>query len=686
MVSSFETFKLVIDGSSYFDADYYLTANSDVKDAGLDASWHYFHHGWKEGRSPSEAFNIHTYWSENQDIKTAGIEPLFHFLVFGKSEGRRVNKATEHHKELVENPVMALAFFSAISAAPTADPALNSTEVVAETQHSEESSEVSVETPDTKKALAEIEILRSRLQGVKSPSKEQIAAVKDHFCTEFYLEQYPDVLDAGIDPLQHYMRQGWKEFRDPNAYFSTEYYITTSPDVVDAKLNPFFHYVAAGQFEGRLAQNPNGFRYRILKNLKSVDQKIREAKLHHTPPQLSDFNKIDAWLAKISSTRTQAIIGFSHDNFMSNVGGVQIMMRRELAEFSGADFSHISFFPALPLASINPNQVGFVIGALIDGRFAGYFAASDLIARLRKVDFTGAQERQFVIHNLLGHNVDVVVSILDAFKCKSGYFWLHDYASIYNNWNLLVNDVAFRGVPKKDKPNYYLCQYARWGTDQAFEIGKVFRKFATCLVSPSQKALDYWLSSGLHNASSVKVVPHCTLVDTGEIKIKADRTKLKVAFVGHAADHKGWPIFEEITKLSRDNAAIQFYHFGSGSKPGMNFTRVPVEPSASGGTNMVSALRNLEIDIAIIPSICPETFGLVAYEAVAAGAKVLTLEDSGNIASFVRTSGGYGLVFSDEAKLIQHCLSTDIFEVPDQITPLFHLEFSKMTLDVLGAD
>jgi hypothetical protein len=682
---SYEAFVIAIQDSCFFSSEFYLNSNPDVAQAGVDPSWHYFHYGWKENRNPSALFDMQRYLAENPDVKSAGLEPLFHFLVYGRSEGRAIhridatsiNQSSDHNTPIPDEVLH-----------NTSDPDIGSQEIdVADNedekkaQSSAQSSNTvaSIPTPD----LTEAAKLKLRLDLVRSPTKEQIAAVASHFSVEFYLENYPDIGSAGVDPLKHYMLQGWRELRDPSPYFSTLYYIKNSPDVIDARLNPFYHFVASGRLEGRLAKSPNGFRHAILGNLKSVDEKIAEARLHFSRPALSSIAKFDEWFDKNITLPNRLILSFSHDNFMANIGGVQILMRRELFLLKQEGFSQISFFPALALAHLNPLSDNFFVGVLLDGEFAGYFKAEDIQQSIIKRKIGHEFGARFIIHNLLGQNMDFVESVLLSCGCQSGYFWVHDYASIYNNWNLLINDVKFRGVPRKDRPDFDLCEYARWAFDQPKEIGRIFRSFKTTVISPSQTALDLWLEAGLHVPDKVYVVPHCTLMKNNRNKITATNSHTKVAFVGHAASHKGWPIFTEISDRARDRAHLSFFHFGLGGSAGMNFTRVTVQPEPDGTTNMIKALSDAEIDIAVIPSICPETFGLVAYEAVAAGAKVLCLKDSGNVAAFIQETG-LGRVMASEAELIKLFESDTISELTELITPLFDLNFSKMTLEVMG--
>lgn len=73
------------------------------------------------------------------------------------------------------------------------------------------------------------------------------------FDKDFYLNRNPDVARKGEDPLDHYLRHGWREGRDPNPLFDTRWYLENYPDVAKSGLNPLLHYVRYGT---RLRRNP----------------------------------------------------------------------------------------------------------------------------------------------------------------------------------------------------------------------------------------------------------------------------------------------------------------------------------------------------------------------------------------------------------------------------------------------
>ena len=43
--------------------------------------------------------------------------------------------------------------------------------------------------------------------------------VETAFDAAYYLDRYPDVRGAGMDPVAHYLTHGWQEGRDQSAEF-----------------------------------------------------------------------------------------------------------------------------------------------------------------------------------------------------------------------------------------------------------------------------------------------------------------------------------------------------------------------------------------------------------------------------------------------------------------------------------
>ncbi|MFK5596791.1 class I SAM-dependent methyltransferase [Methylobacterium sp. HMF5984] len=68
----------------------------------------------------------------------------------------------------------------------------------------------------------------------------------------YYLDRYPDIREAGVDPLQHFMDLGWREGRDPSPGFNVAGYLAANPDVRESGGNPLLHYLNYGLAQGRV--------------------------------------------------------------------------------------------------------------------------------------------------------------------------------------------------------------------------------------------------------------------------------------------------------------------------------------------------------------------------------------------------------------------------------------------------
>ena len=71
------------------------------------------------------------------------------------------------------------------------------------------------------------------------------------FDPAWYQAQYPDLAAAPIALLQHFIRHGLAERRDPNGFFDGAWYHEHYPDVAASGLHPLVHYLQAGAAELR---------------------------------------------------------------------------------------------------------------------------------------------------------------------------------------------------------------------------------------------------------------------------------------------------------------------------------------------------------------------------------------------------------------------------------------------------
>ncbi len=74
----------------------------------------------------------------------------------------------------------------------------------------------------------------------------------------FYLSTYPDIAASGVDPLDHFLKLGWREGRNPSPDFCTSKYLKANRDVAEQGSNPLVHFLEHGQAEGRKAPAVKG--------------------------------------------------------------------------------------------------------------------------------------------------------------------------------------------------------------------------------------------------------------------------------------------------------------------------------------------------------------------------------------------------------------------------------------------
>ena len=74
-----------------------------------------------------------------------------------------------------------------------------------------------------------------------------------YFDATWYLSTYPDAAEAEGAPFQHYLRQGYREGKNPSPLFDSARYLADHPDVAAADVNPLVQFLRAPAAEGRSA-------------------------------------------------------------------------------------------------------------------------------------------------------------------------------------------------------------------------------------------------------------------------------------------------------------------------------------------------------------------------------------------------------------------------------------------------
>ena len=469
----------------------------------------------------------------------------------------------------------------------------------------------------------------------------------------YYLATYADVRNHGTDPVEHFCRVGWAEERRPVAWFDTAYYLRVNTDIAASGINPFWHYLVEGRKEGRKPHRPGGFRRDIIERAIDPDSRTSCYDRSQAVGMLTQA-RLDRLLRSAWLPANGLVVSLSHDCYVRVTGGIQLFIADEQTRYAAQGMAYLHVSPFVPLLRLaDPAATESLVNLVIDGRFVGVTGYGDLTAALERLEHRPDERRLFLVHCLLGHHLPDTLRLQRASASTLNVFWVHDYSSICIGYTLLRNDVAYCQAPPPDSMACRVCVYGTHRRAHLEQVRRLFDAVPFHVVAPSEAALAIWLDHAALPHLSASAHGHCDLVpDPSPPPERDGASPVRVAFIGYARAHKGWPIWLELVSRATASGAYEFVHFGAaGTAEGAaGLAHYVVATSPSQPDAMADAVRDLEIDLVLVLSTWPETFSYVTFEALAGGADVICLRDSGNVADTVLRRGR-GVVADDERSL-----------------------------------
>lgn len=90
----------------------------------------------------------------------------------------------------------------------------------------------------------------------KLAQQKSLIEFSEYFDEQWYIENYPDVKESSLTPIEHYLRLGSDKGYNPSNKFNTKWYLKTYPDVAESGINPLVHYLCFGAYEERKTMPP----------------------------------------------------------------------------------------------------------------------------------------------------------------------------------------------------------------------------------------------------------------------------------------------------------------------------------------------------------------------------------------------------------------------------------------------
>jgi hypothetical protein len=559
----------------YFDPDFYRDQIDGGSDMDPDeALEHFLTVGWKLGLDASANFSTDGYLCENPDVEAAGLNPLAHYINGGRAGGRRA-------------------------------------------------------------------VPPSRFVSREHWAAERGAALRVE------LARYLDSLGFDVDLDDFVFPHENSDVDDAGPeWFDAEFYLAGNPDVRVSGRDPLSHFLNGGFRENRLpAPRKTTSRYQPVSDVDRVFMaKSHRPEPHDTHPEVDSEMRwagdqvVAGLLTSGFRDHDELVIAFGHDDYGTNVGGIQLCAGFEQQQFAllGATYAYI--FPVEPRSSLRSIDThDALVGCRVNGvRLPGWFRLSEFVDALITTSPGGPVVAGIIMHSVLGHQPERIAEAIERLSPRKLVWWVHDFSSHCANFLLLRNGVNFCGDPQLDSQSCTMCSFGRERTGHVVRVRNLMDDFDWELCAPSVAAADVSIAGGTPLPRRPRVVPHGQLVGSGATaSTVVNEGRVRVAFIGHPAFHKGWDTFMEFSRSSSADL-FEFFHFGVDDQmiPGIKFVKLKQQFGNLGLTTDLLVERG--IDAVINWPRWKETFNFVNYESLAAGCLVITNPDSGHVVDAAR--------------------------------------------------
>ena len=358
--------------------------------------------------------------------------------------------------------------------------------------------------------------------------------------------------------------------------------------------------------------------------------------------------------SKISSGLNGSVlkIAFSHDNYLENVGGLQLKIADEQLEVNQSEKNYLHIFPYGAGLTLTKFKEDSVIGINLNGEWIGY-TSPQIFTDYLSENSTNLTVEGLSIHHTMGFDLRFIEKVIELSQHPKIVFWLHDFFSLCPGYLLLRSNLEFCGAPDVTSNACLLCVYGDPRIKHIQEFEKFFTENLVEVISPSEFALQLWKEAFPVKGVASTVCPHAFLDYQDPIPNNSRNTAIKIAFVGFPVYHKGWETWLKLTEKFGSDPRYEFFLFSEIRRRSRNFKNVSISVTKDSRNEMAETLRDYNIDVAFLWSICPDTFSFTLYESLSAGCIILTNRNSGNIQAYVKAHPETGLVIDNEESLMQ---------------------------------
>lgn len=368
-----------------------------------------------------------------------------------------------------------------------------------------------------------------------------------------------------------------------------------------------------------LSNNLEGSNYKVTNSLEN-SQIILDV--------LDDYLQIEfiKKLLMFALQNNKISLSIVHMETVNSLGGVQRYLWFDTIDLNENSIDSVIIFKSI-------DRIGLILNNVILTESLNFEELIEIIIILQdKYDVC------LSIHHCLNWDISELKSILDL-EIKTIAFFHDDYWIKTEEFNRLFSSKVNLNK-KKDYIEFY----------------KNLIKKSEKLVFPSEfiekKFID--LSSELKQFKNKIVVSGNLFFDEKQLVIsKHKNNKLRIAYLGYKAQHKGWELFEKIISNKNLNDKYDMYHIGADDLEKNDlYTKIIANYKYMDKTPEYF-LKKYDIDIVLLFSNLEESYSYTMYEAIAANACIITSDHSGNICDTIKNNKVYGKIFSTQEFVVE---------------------------------
>jgi glycosyltransferase involved in cell wall biosynthesis len=336
------------------------------------------------------------------------------------------------------------------------------------------------------------------------------------------------------------------------------------------------------------------------------------------------------------------LVSISYDDYLTINFGLQMVISDEQALYDERKISYIHLYPVSREEHFVGTDAYFAIGLNVDSTPIGQYALNDIVMLLKRLLDENHICRSLNLHHFKGWNLQALSSVLSAIQPAHLFFTIHDFFSACPQYNLLRNQREFCNAPYVESNSCYICESGGIRKEHLHLVKQLFSAYQFSVIAPSKSAQDIWKKVFPDYTGEIRVVPHIKLKQTPVRLPINTNDPIRIAYAGQGVRHEGWEAWRLlVNKFALDD--YEFFHLGSwAGKHRESFEQVST--SRQNRTAMIDAFQRNRIDVLFLWPIYRETFSFVLYEAIAAGCFVITSNQSGSVADYVKEQGN-GMVF-----------------------------------------